>query len=400
MDAEVDGWVRLLLTLNDHRANSLKVLNNERGVAMTLIAAILPPDDPPFFIADTLVSTPGEARGRVLGPHGLILPKSGTEYRPSLLRQKTAILHKSVFAAYANSTFYAQIISKLAKGLSDAPPTAEKITEIVSEYAQELRDSETTIFVAFIDECSTMHFMTFGPDPLHSQLADGTDCYLAGSGTKAFSEAIESGRISDSGLVEQWPADNLLVMKLAGLIGRFASMETARAEFQDNFGGLIEIVQPTASGFEKMPSLSIITEFVTVEGDELVIWGGNYLDYCYEGDILVYRRFGQIRQEESKQAFGSERLVACVNPLHRIPQPREIGAAYSTVLSKPFEESTFNIFSWVSFNESTHDRMSIRIPDRGQFRINHSENQIQVFRSYKFLDELAKRFGATRVRIA
>ena len=368
---------------------------------MTSIAAILPPDEPPFFIADTLVSTRGEARGRVLGPHGLILPKSGASHRPIQLRQKTAILHKNVFAAYANSTFYARaVLGKLAEGLSHVPLTRAKITAIVSEYDQELADSETTILVALIDESSMIDIMSFGPDPSHVRLADGTDCYLAGSGTTAFSEAIESGQMSERGSAERLPAYNLMVMRLAGLVGRFASMEAARAEFRDNFGGLIEIIRPTPTGFEKMPSLSFITETVTMEGDELVIWGGNYLDYCYEGDILVYRRFGQIRQEEAKQAFGSEHLVACIHPLHRTPQRQEIDAAYSAVLSKSFEASILNVFSWISFNETTHDKMSVRVPDPSQFRIYHSENKIQVFRSHRFLDDLAKRFGAARVRLA
>jgi len=96
---------------------------------MTLIAAICPASEAPFFVSDTLVSEPGRRDGRILSPNGVILPaESESGLRPNQLQQKNIVIQDRTFAAYAGESVAAYgAFRRLLEALATQPPSREVI---------------------------------------------------------------------------------------------------------------------------------------------------------------------------------------------------------------------------------------------------------------------------------
>jgi hypothetical protein len=369
---------------------------------MTLIAAILPVDGAPFFISDTLVSEPGCQETRILGPNGIILPARGGDYRPWRLQQKNIIVRERTFAAYAGASFLAHgVFRQLEQSIPAAGPTREIIADVAANYEADLLRHETSMLFAFVGNDGAVELLMAGSEFAHLVLEDGTECYAAGSGAESFLGTFPDLRRAAGG--DQLLGENphhMLIMQLCGLSAEFGAREAILGEFDCHFGGIVEIVRTTGLGFEKLPGATIINEVVTIDADELTLWGGNYLQYCYSDDVLVYWRFGQLRNAEALDAFGTDAFAAVIRPPHRQPSRAENDRACEKVLATSSDDSTFNVFCWNDLNNLNRRRLSVRAPDNGNFRVWRENGHFYVFRSHAFLDEIAQRFGVQRALVA
>jgi len=183
-------------------------------------------------------------------------------------------------------------------------------------------------------------------------------------------------------------------VKLSNVIAKFSANETVRAEFESHFGGIVEIATCTTLGFFMLPSVMIAIELFRRESDELRPAGSSYLTYRYFEDILAFRRFGDIRQEELKKTFGTDYIGSTISPLLRKPSAAAKKRAIDELLATSFHDTELQVFSW---SDDDLVSTSVTAPDNSRFRIERPGDSFTVFHSHEFSAEIAKRFGASRI---
>jgi len=368
---------------------------------MTLIAAVYPPGDCVFFLCDTLISTKGQFSGRMLGPSGVIRPRPNVaDYHPERLEQKCIIINKRTFAAYAGASFLGKIvIRKLVEGLAHCEPSRSTILGIIADYETELNVHDTSVLIAFVED-GRYGCITLGPKFMRSQLPDGTVCLAAGSGAEAFLRDFPV-ICSAKGAIVPRSLDpyHALIMRICGLTGNYFTHESFSSEFESHFGGIIEIIRRTKVGFEKFPGATIIAEVIELGDDALTIVGGNFADFCYYDDLLVFRRFGQIRANDAVEAFGTDYFIDTVNPPHRKATSKEHERATTNIQAKSFQNSEVFIFSWIDPATPEKGQMRVSTPDIAGVEIGRTNDQFWIFRSRNYLRYLAKRFRVKKVYV-
>jgi hypothetical protein len=403
-----------------YRGDAETITLKGKAFALTIIAAIQPPDGAPFFLADTLISKPGNNSDvKVLGPGGLTKQARGHLYQPSRLERKCVIINAMTFAAYAGTSFVAKTaLYKVAHALADRPPDAQTISKALTEDEDKLTQHDTSLLVAFVDKTG-VHQLTFGPHFIEHTCADGTKVTASGSGCAPLIRTLENvlgGRTVvnfptsknasfwQKGRARLWrlfhprlDSHHRVVVQLANVVAEFCAGEAIRGEFDSHFGGLVEIATCAGSGFFMLPSLMIAIELFTRDGDALRPASSSYLTYRYYEDILLYRRFGETRQEELKATFGTDYIASTVKPLLRKPTNDEKRRAIDELLAAPFHETTLQVFNWSDVNDLTQRRTSVRAPDEARFWIDRREDRFRIYHSNDFSAEIAKRFGASRI---
>jgi hypothetical protein len=128
----------------------------------------------------------------------------------------------------------------------------------------------------------------------------------------------------------------------------------------------------------------------------LIIRGGNYLNYRYIDGVLIYRRFGQIRTEEATQTFGTDYLIATINPPLRTITQKELNEISRKLVAKSFQDTIFVISVWFEQNVG---RFSMRVttPDKNGIRIERPGDSFWLFRSRELLKYMLIRFQAKRL---
>jgi hypothetical protein len=160
---------------------------------VTLIAAICPPNEQPFFVCDTLVSEPGRQEGRVLSPNGVILQAPiEAVYKPFRLQQKNIIIRDRLFAAYAGSSLLGRgAFRRLQRALCHQTPSYDMVDAFAADFEDELNHHNTSLLVAFVQQ-DGVQLVTLGPRFEHLVLNDGTECYASGSGAETFLNTLPS----------------------------------------------------------------------------------------------------------------------------------------------------------------------------------------------------------------
>jgi hypothetical protein len=363
---------------------------------MTLIAAISPPDGSQFFLCDTLVSVPGKRSQRMLGPSGLIMASSSpTTHKPEGLEQKTIIVGDRVFAANAGKSVIGKgVLRRLSEKLDRGEePSRDRIFVALDGYEEELVKHDTSAIISFIEN-GRPQSLTLGPEFERRTLADGTVCVVAGSGSDAFFRDFEDVRLTHQGVFgRRLDSYHQLVMKLCGLTGSFLTHEAISAENEDHFGGIIEIIRATSGGFEKFPSASHVIEVIDIHKDDLTILGGNFLDYCYSGEILVYRRFGQIRGEEAFSVFNSNYLISTIRPTIRAETKGEFDAAIERMQRKSFQDSIVLTINWFD-RRNIKQYGRVMVPgDNPPVQMGSRDGSLAILRTHEYYRIIANRFG-------
>lgn len=259
-------------------------------------------------------------------------------------------------------------------------------------------------------------------------LDNGTTIYAAGSGARDFVELFASAsaaQLSVRGLPwwarvgsqcllwairSRWlglvwrprfgAAHQLDMAIVFTAIGEVSAYESIVAEIKAHFGQLLEIGRGTQEGFEKLPSATIITEIVTYQNNEATLYPGSYLNYAYDGDILVYRRFGEIRRDELHQAFGTDYIAGAAPPLLQQPSSAETNASLERLLSKRiFNDAVVQIISYNDLGDISNRKTSFSEPDHANLRIERVNDHFEMFRSHEFMKSLADRLGVKKVTL-
>jgi hypothetical protein len=393
---------------------------------MTIVAAIYPPSRLPIFVSDTLISVRGTS-GRVAGPSGLVHPNECAEHRAHSLEQKSAIINDFVYVAYAGTTFLAKgVIRRLEKRLSVAVGSKVSATRAaLDDEVEDLNRHNTTLLVAVIED-GECHHMSFGPEPDTKVLEDGTTIYAVGTGAEDFLGLYEAASAAKllvrngswgfrlgakylwKMLRSRWlsriwrprfdAAHQLDLGVVFAVIAEVSAYESLMAEIKAHFGQILEIGRGTQQGFEKLQSVTIMTELLTYQNAEATHYTGNYLNYAYDGDILVYRRFGDIRREELHQAFGTDYLAGAAPPVLRGPSPEETTAAINRALSeKVFNKSVVQIISYNDVKDLAKRKITFSQPDHNSLLIERRDDHFEIFRSHEYMRQLADRLGVKKV---
>jgi ATP-dependent protease HslVU (ClpYQ) peptidase subunit len=393
---------------------------------MTIVAAIYPPSRLPIFVSDTLISVKGTSV-RVAGPTGLVHPTEGAEHRAHSLEQKAAIINDFVYIAYAGTTFLAKgIIRRLERRLSETVGSKVSATRsALDEEVEDLNRHNTTLLVAVIED-GECHHMSFGPEPDTKILDNGTTIYAVGTGAEDFLALFETAAsaqltvrrvpwwvrlgtkylwkvLHSRWLSRVWrprfdAAHQLDLAVVFAVIAEVSAYESLMAEIKAHFGQILEIGRGTQEGFEKLQSVTIMTELLTYQNEEATHYTGNYLNYAYERDILIYRRFGDIRRDEMHQAFGTDYLAGAVPPVLRGPPSEETAAAINRLLGeKVFNKSVLQIISYNDVKDVAKRKLTFSEPDHNSLRIERRDDHFEIFRSHEYMRQLADRLRVKKV---
>jgi hypothetical protein len=386
---------------------------------MTVIAAIYPSKGLPLFLCDTVISVPGQQTGRIAGPGGLIArPASTTQHKFHSLEQKNTVLKDTVFVAYAGSSFVGKtVFRRLEKGLSGvSTPTEAQVSAILSDSNDDLQKHGTAILAAVLHD-GRCHHLAFGTRFEELTLQDGTTIYVNGSGTQTLLDYFSTHwtatfkprdlpswfrhpivRLRLSLDKWRWGTHHEDVFRAFGMVAEISSRESIMAEIDSHFGAIVEVIRATSAGFEKLPSGTIVTELITFEDGGASIIGGNYLNYAYDGDLLVYRRFGQIRDEEMRSAFGTDYISGAISPPLRNVSTQEEHAAQDRLTSKAiFNDSIIQCRSYSDPHNLPQRRISLGAPNHGEFLIRRNGDHFEIYRSHEFMRKLAARLGVAKV---
>jgi hypothetical protein len=309
---------------------------------MTLIAAVLPPGGPPFFLSDVLVSSTRISSGRVAGPSGLI-QRSGPDaaYSPYSLEQKCLILSDRVWTAYCGDVVAGKsALNRLRTELSGTEPSLARLEEILRELETDLAERNSSLLAAVIEPDLSLHWRFAGAGaPRQNTLSDGTILIADGTGRDGFVDVL-------SNIIGTTVAPNPTYHVLA-FLSEVSSSESINAAFNDHFGAIVEVTSVVDGTFQKMPSLTVATEIVKIEGDTAAIISGNYLNYRYVDNILVYRRFGSIRGDEMAVAFGTDYIAGAIYPPGRRRRAEEEAALCRQLVANAiFNDSAMQAISW------------------------------------------------------
>jgi len=368
---------------------------------MTVIAAIYPAEGLPLFLCDTLISIESEPRGHVAGPAGLITPPPpGSKYKPVALQQKTIILRPTVFLAYCGKTLIGTIIfRRVDKALAgiDAPTLAQ-VAAILEESVEDLQQHDTAILGAVIEDGKCFH-LSYGTGFQDVTLEDGTTLIVNGSGSSALLDLFE---VCWAGKFASMTADHLPhhrdVFRAFAMVSEVSSYESIMAEHKADFGAIVEILRATTIGFEKLPSATIVTELISFQPDQMTVHAGNYLNYVNDGDLIVYRRFGDIRREKMTEIFGTDYIAGTINPPTRsVSKSEETDAVERLISRAEFNDSVIQAISWSNPSDLPNRRLTLGEPNWADFRIARDGDHFSVFRSHAFMEKLAKRFGVSKV---
>ncbi len=388
---------------------------------MTVIAAIYPPAGPPIFLSDTLTSVPGERTGRAAGPNGLLArPRNTSGWQIHNLEQKNAILNGKVYVAYCGSSFVAKsVVRRAARALEAiSDPTVEQVSAIFSAELDDLERHNTSILAAVLSEGKCNH-LAFGSGFQTRALTDGTIVHANGSGANKVLDLFEEILRGREALRPHTYFNpivwlNYLLTRLRGnrhhidmsrafgIVATQCCYESLTAQIDQHFGGIIEIARALPTGFEKFPSATIAIELLSFHDGEADLYGGNYLNYHYVDDLLVYRRFGEINREELTKVFETDYWVASIHPLLRKVPATEDQKACEAIAARPlFSDADVECTSWADLDDlGGAGRVTVAAPDRSRFRIERVDDKFfQIYRSPEYMKSLARRLGVSRVNV-
>ena len=99
---------------------------------------------------------------------------------------------------------------------------------------------------------------------------------------------------------------------------------------------------------------------------------------CYDDDLLVYRRFGEIGADQAREAFGTDYLISTVRPLLRVPSKAEKDHAVEKIQATSFQDCALFAIVWVEFNTGKVLGFNISPPETSGFEIFRRDDRFWV----------------------
>jgi hypothetical protein len=192
---------------------------------------------------------------------------------------------------------------------------------------------------------------------------------------------------------------HLLIARLLLSFGAVLAREAFTGTFHSHFGAIMEMTRCTANGFEKFPSATFWIELVKLAKNSVTLLGGNYLTYQYLGDLLVFRRFGQIRYDKLKEKFGTDQLISTIDSPHRQPTQKENEKAVAAIRGRSFDDATYNVFIWIDVDDPASLKTKVSQADPKNFYLREEGTRFVIFRSPQLREDIAWRFGKEKLII-
>jgi len=363
---------------------------------MTLIAIISNPTSAPFIVSDVLISGQQQPAGRMLGPSGPIVSydkKSG--YYPENLEQKMIIIGSHLCMAYAGASIIGKSISKkFMETFCNTTPKKDLLSNILSEYDSELEQFDTSIIVAFIDENNEFDYITYGDGFVSKEFSDGTKIKSVGTGSELL---IEHFDVVCNSPVGGCPPVAGTLHRVLSILSEFVAWDCYSGEYRLHTGGLIEIASLSDNRLEKLPSALLGTILYKFNNGTAHAIGEAYLDFCYYDDILVFRRFGDIRLNEAKEIAGSDYLIGTIRGVRTSDYHERTDAAVRKIVAKLHQTSAIQIFSLIDVENPASRKILFEREDWNNFRIWRSESSFKVWKSKKLQNKFSNLLGVTKL---